>query len=253
MTSMKTLTIQNFYDSINQPTYCSLEYLISILEMNPEILNDTFLFLIFIWQIIKNLLYRDKDEDNNQGDNKGENKNEDEDKKEGKLDKGKGRATKEQEEQWYKESLMGSTYAGGDDDDDDYHNDNYSDNYNNDQYYQDETLARLMQEDFDDQDNRDKQGFPSNQHTQNNQYNKDYKNIVDCDNPSDNDSRSLSSYSIISSGLGENDDDASANKKLDLLELDERLRAEKRERDKAIISQSLEEKKRWLSQKKEVW
>lgn len=135
--------------------------------------------------------------------------NKDEDNQEQSKDsKGKGKATIEQQEQWEREAKRGLGYSGGNDSEDD---DNDEDE-KNERIKADEMLAKLIQSEFDQEQ------------------------MVSYDSDGGYSINSLSSYSILSSAIGENDDNDSANKKLDILELDEKLRAEKRELDKYTSS-----------------
>jgi len=120
--------------------------------------------------------------------------------------KGKGKATKEDEEEWAREAEVQS--FGGNSNDSNSDNDNDNDKYNakNAQIKFDEELAKRLEFDIN---------------------NEEYLR---------NNSDSLSSYSVISSEFSENDDEYKANKKLDIQELEEKLRVEKIEQDKKNVS-----------------
>jgi len=128
-------------------------------------------------------------------------------------DKGKGRATREQEEEWDKELEANKSLNSGSSDDDDDDEKNKAD-----QIKIDELLAKSLQ----------------------------HEDV----NPNNIISSYASSYSVLSSDFDEEDDNERANKKLDIAELELRLRAEKDklEQEKDI---SYESKKRYFDEEGE--
>lgn len=127
--------------------------------------------------------------------------NPDEKEAEGKKeDKGKGKATQEEQDSWNNAPEQG--YAGSgqsnDDDDDDEDERTYNKKVRQAQINQDAQMANLLH----------------------NNLNNNLRKLSDSYG-------SESSYSIISSDFNENDDQVTANKKLDLQELDKQLKLEK--------------------------
>jgi len=147
-----------------------------------------------------NLEYYKDIENSNKNDNSDNDENNDEDAT--KTDKGKRKATKEEEEAW--EVEYRATNTGDNNNDDDYDED--GDSYKKAQIQHDEQLAKNLQS----------EEYKAN--TINN-YNSD------------------SSYSVLSSNVNEDDTNERANKKLDVKELEDELRAQalvKAESDKKI-------------------
>lgn len=126
--------------------------------------------------------------------------NPDEKEAEGKKeDKGKGKATQEEQDSWNnapEQGYAGSGQSGDDDDDEDERT--YNKKVRQAQVNQDAQMANLLH----------------------NNLNNNLRKLSDSYG-------SESSYSIISSDFNENDDQVTANKKLDLQELDKQLKLEK--------------------------
>lgn len=126
--------------------------------------------------------------------------NPDEKEAEGKKeDKGKGKATQEEQDSWNnapEQGYAGSGQSGDDDDDEDERT--YNKKVRQAQINQDAQMANLLH----------------------NNLNNNLRKLSDSYG-------SESSYSIISSDFNENDDQVTANKKLDLQELDKQLKLEK--------------------------
>ena len=196
-----------FFQNYFEQSYLDLFWhTIKYILNNPEILDDLFqsfiVIFIFSWEIIKFFLNKDEDENNKEETNK---------------DKGKGRATQEQEEEWYKESMRGSAYTGnndnGDSDDEDKEKEKKIREEN------DKILAETLQAEYDRELNQERR-----------------ENMVNFE-----DTQSLSSYSVISTPLSDKDDNERANRKIDLWELDKKLRLEKEKFDKFIKEQEQEQ------------
>ena len=168
--------------------FSTVASLYDIISTNPEMINDILQFLVFIILTIRNYIDIHNEEDGDR------------------QDKGKGKATAEQQKEWDRELEENKPANLGDSNDDD-GDDNKGDNKIA-QIKADEELAKKLQSGFDE----------------------NLDDINPIYNRIDN-SGSLSSYSVVSTEINSDDDNARANLKLDLAELDEKLLAEKLEKD----------------------
>lgn len=198
---MIIIKTKNWYTEI-QEGYSWIDLLENVSNTfldNPGILDDIIQALFFVFILLWEVIKNsfNKDEDNQE---------------QSKDNKGKGKATIEEQEQWEREAKRGLGYPGGNGGNDGNDDEDEDDDEKNERIKSDEMLAMLMQSEFDKEQ------------------------MVSYESDGGYSINSLSSYSILSSAIGENDDEYSANKKLDILELDEKLRAEKKELDKYTSS-----------------
>ena len=153
----------------------------------------------------------ENDANNNDGDEDDGNHEDDDDDDEeinNRQDKGKGKATVEQEEAWSKEEKGEKVKEDAEE--------NSDDERKKTQEKYDEEYAKLLQSaDYDEE-------YPA----------------------------TTGSYSVISSEFNENDDNDTANKKLDIKELEDKLRSEKNKL-KELENNLRSEKEKWLHEKAE--
>ena len=196
---------------------------------------------------------KDRNKDNNNNNNNDNNDDHDDDDdddhdsetRERKRKKGKGRATEEDVKNWLlEEENMKLAYAADNDEEN-----QQEQKIKKAQLELDESVAKRMQEEINRQHKEQLELIQQQQNEayeiQKAQYLYDVerqqqfikhqkeieKQITGNDSPT-----SLSSYSVISSEINDNDDLLSANKKLDIVEMEKFLRARKLEHDKYIAS-----------------